>query len=289
MEKSRQGLDTVSENIRILGKRAKMTRKQTDICIEQLCQMAINDNDDIHAVWDMFCENAVECDAYCGIMLCKMICEDIRYAPALVEMSVFGDTEDIGASAKNRIAYVRNKRNDKLFLDFSDRIKGAKAHYATSFSDACEAVFNGACEYCILPVENNKDGKLYSFYSMMDRYELKIVQVIREDSEDGTESTVFALAARSLVLSAKSAAGQMFEFSVINENADFISDVIMAVNALGGKLADVGTQPVPYDQPRRKYYFTVDPRGASAVPLALYMTMKYAGYTPVGLYNYKNK
>ena len=284
MAEGNRALDTVSENIRILDRRAEMTEKQSDICVEQLCRLVKDENDDIYSVWENFCERAGKADVAHKAALCRHICESPRYSAALIDMLAYGDAEDVSAAASRRIAYVRNKRNDKIFLDFSDRIKGARAHYATSFSDACEAVFNGTCEYCILPVENGRDGKLYSFYSMMDRYELKIVQIIREDSEDGSESIIFALVGKTLSLPIKGGRGQMFELSVIHESADFVADVIAAVNSFGGRLKDVGTQPVQYDEPRRKFYFTVDLNGASAMPLALYMTLEYAGYAPMGFY-----
>lgn len=284
MDKKERDVNTLIGNLQILDDRAKMTQKQSDICTELLCRSLLTQGKDVYSVWETFCQRRGREDVLGKITLCRHICEDRRLYPSLVKILSSGDGEELSAGAKKRIAYVRNKRSDKIFLDVESRIKGAKAHYSASFSDACEAVFDGKCQYCILPLENSREGKLYSFYAMMDRYELKISQVVQEDNEDGAESVTYGLLSKTVSFFGVVTGRQMLEFSVIQENADFVARVIEAVNLLGGSVADVGAQPLVYDQPRRRFYFTVNMNGVSVLPLALYMTLEYAGYVPEGLY-----
>lgn len=215
--------------------------------------------------------------------ICTTICSQLS-ADELEHINLFDDGEETAAGTHGRIAYVRNKRNDDAFLSFSEIVRVAKASYMPSFSDACEAVFDNRCEFCILPVENNTDGKLYSFYSMMDRYDLKICHKVEISSEDGSESIGFALVGRSVNKSLRKGARMRFEFSVVREGADFISEVLGVADALGGRISSIGTQPVLYDDKSCRCYFAIDFLGQSPVPMALYMNLEYPGYTPLGLY-----
>ena len=277
-------INIVSENIRALDSRADLTEKQTDVCVEQLCRIINDTVENIYDAWECFNRLSGKDLIERKAALCRKLCNNAKFSDELEEMIFFGDKEETEATAWRKIAYVRNKRNDKIFLDFSDAIGGAKAHYATSFSDACEAVFNGTCQYCIIPIENSSEGKIYSFYSMIDRYEMRINRVIREYSEETSQSVSFALASKKLSLLTKNQERLRFEFSVTNESADIVSSIIEAVNCFGGNAVDVGTLPVPYDEPRRKFYFTVDISEADALACATYMSLEYAGYSPIGFY-----
>jgi hypothetical protein len=274
----------VSENIRALDRRAELVTEQADVCLTQLCRMIADTAGNVYDAWERFNRSVTKPCTERKVALCRALCSDGRLLSGVDELLVFGDGEELATGAKRKIAYVRNKRNHKIFLDFSDEIGGARAHYATSFSDACEAVFNGVCEYSIIPIENSSEGRLYSFYSMIDRYEMKIQRVIKEYNEDASQSVTFALVSKNLSLMNREQGTVRFEFSVTNDSADFASQVIDAVKFLGGRTVDVGTLPVPYDEPRRKFYFTVDIEGAGAIALAIYMSLEYVGYSPVGFY-----
>ena len=193
-----------------------------------------------------------------------------------------GDASEKGA--QGQIAYVRNKRSDDAFLSFANRQRGAKPMYVGSFLEACESVFDNVCEFCILPIENSKEGKLYSFYSMIDRYELKICDVTLCETDDGSDGITFALVSRAVETGNVSNSSKRFEFSLIDEHTELLSDILLATNALGGKVISVGTQPVPYDELKTLYYFSIDFEGEGADALALYINEEYSKYTPLGLY-----
>ena len=279
-----QKINIVSENIRTLDLRAELTNMQTDVCVEQLCRMINDSEESVYDAWKRFNIALGKACIERKVAFCRKLCDNDKYSNEIEEIVFFGDKEETEPTARHMISYVRNKRNDKIFLDFSDAIGGARAHYANSFSDACEAVFNETSEYCIIPIENSSEGKIYSFYSMVDRYEMKINRVIREYNEDASQSVSFALVSKNLSLPTENEEGLRFEFSVTNESADIVSSIIYAVKCFGGNTVDVGTLPVPYDEPRRKFYFTVDILEADALPCAVYMSLEYAGYSPIGFY-----
>ena len=149
-------------------------------------------------------------------------------------------------------------------------------------------MFDNVCEFCILPVENNTDGKLYSFYSMIDRYELRLCDVTHMVGEDGAERTIFALVARTVTQPQNKNIRQRFEFSVALDGTELPYDIIVAVQTLGGEVSSVGTQPVPYDDTGNKYYFTVDIDVRGALATAFYVSREYPRYTPLGLYQIKD-
>ena len=277
---------TVGDNFQILNNRLAVSEEQRKICVGQMMRLVCDRGAElgIDGVYSEFDKMLGGTEASDKALLCKHICEIKGFFKELDEKNIFGEGEAAVAGTHGRIAYVRNKRNDEVFLEFSKKLRGARAHYATSFIDACESVFNNACEFCILPVENNTDGKLYSFYSMLDRYELRIFKILRKENEDASESVNFALAGRCVDKSFDAGRLKRFEFSVVREERDILEDVISVAKALGGRISSVGTLPVPYDDKRSKYYFAVDLRAADAVPMALYMTMEYPRYTPIGLY-----
>lgn len=277
---------TVGENFQILNNRLSASEEQRDICVEQMSRLVCDRGAElgIDGAYSEFCKEVDNATPADKARLCKNICNITGFLRELEEKNLFGEGEQALPGTHGKIAYVRNKRNDEVFLEFSKKLRGARAHYATSFIDACESVFNNACEFCILPVENNTDGKLYSFYSMLDRYELRIFKILRKENEDASESVNFALAGRCVDKSFDARRLKRFEFSVVREERDILEDVISVAKALGGRISSVGTLPVPYDDKRSKYYFAVDLRAADAVPMALYMTMEYPRYTPIGLY-----
>jgi hypothetical protein len=117
---------------------------------------------------------------------------------ALTAAKLLGHAEPMEAFARGNIAYQHSIYTDEAFLHFSRVLPTARAVYSDSFSGVCEQVFNGLCEYCILPLENTQDGKLVRFYHLIQKYELKIELTCRVTTSDNRHSTVFGLCRRGL-------------------------------------------------------------------------------------------
>jgi hypothetical protein len=275
----------ITSNISTLEERLRGSAEQKGISVSMLTKL-IWDNvaeEGMDAVWSELCSSLGHPTAKDKTDICIAICRCLS-VDELDGINLFDSGEQTVAGTHGKIAYVRNKRSDDAFLAFSKHIPVAKANYMPSFAEACEAVMDNKCEFCILPVENGNDGKLYSFYSMLDRYDLKICHKVNIAGEDGTDFIGFALAGRSVNYEIHKDDMMRFEFCVVGEGADFISEVLGVADALGGHIASIGTQPVPYDDRSRRCYFAVDLKDGAWVPMALYMNLEYHAYTPLGLY-----
>ena len=285
----KRNLSALGENASLLSRRAEIAQEQLDMTAELLIEELLKseDNVSVDEVYSEFCRICENAQGRSRAIACRRIVSDARLSGQIAEKNLLGFGEAALPGTHGRIAYVRNKRNDDAFIRFSEKIRGAKAYYCSSFSEACEAVFSNACEFCILPIENSADGKLYSFYSMIDRYELIICNVVYLSADDGADKTGFALVSRGVTLKSKTQVAR-FEFSVVCEDGAFPDEIATVARFMGGRVLSVGTQPVPYDDVGVKYYFSMEIESSSVLPIAFYMSMEYPRYMPLGAYIVKN-
>ena len=110
----------------------------------------------------------------------------------------FSDTETPSSNAYNRIAYQRSSYADSAYLKFAKLLPLPRLSYAHSFVSACEDVYNGLCEFCILPLENTTEGVLSTFFRLIEQYDLKIAATCDISSTDAGRTSRFALLRRSL-------------------------------------------------------------------------------------------
>ena len=107
---------------------------------------------------------------------------------------------EISETAMGKIAYVQNSYSDNAYLQFSKVIPTPRASYFDNFSDVCEEVYNGICEYGILPILHEREGKLFRFYDLLEKYDLRIVCAcdVPTTERDYMTFTRYALIRRSL-------------------------------------------------------------------------------------------
>ena len=109
------------------------------------------------------------------LTLFKELCGRINEESFSVMKHFLKENEiSVSTEASERIAYLKNSYNDIAFMQFSALLNSPRAAYFESVSNVCESVFNGECEYCILPIETSGDGKLLSFYELIMKYDYKI-------------------------------------------------------------------------------------------------------------------
>lgn len=90
-----------------------------------------------------------------------------------------------------RVAFSESKVFLRAFAEFKKKDSLLTPSSVRSFSDACEDVSSGACDWCILPIENSRDGAMLTVYNLIERYELCISRVCVVKSDEIT--TKFAL------------------------------------------------------------------------------------------------
>ncbi len=289
MYQNKNAAVAIGENVSLLKRRKKIVDAQAKIALHQMFRAAFDGKraEDIPEVYEDFCRRTAGTGVEEKTEFCRYACELRPLAEHLEDTFLRGNAEAVPAGTHGKIAYIRTDRADAAYSRLSKSVRGSKVHYVSTFGEACAAVSESICELCILPIESTSDGRLYSFYAMLDRYELKICAVTDVPDDDGTGSTVFALVGRSIEPQRGKSAYKRLEFSVICESAAAISDIAIACRALGGELYAVGTQALPYDDEGNKYYFAVDFSSSAYLALALFASLEYPRFSLVGLYTKK--
>lgn len=221
------------------------------------------------------------------VELCRLICREPGefYRPT----DLLEPDEPLPAEAKGIIAYLQNAFTDRAYRAFSAALPRARSQYHDSYGAACEAVSNGSCEACILPIEHAQDGKLLGFYRLIDRYELKIVCTCDIAQPGGTESR-FALLKKGLKHTpppADGVLGWFFEFSITRSAGKPVGSILDAAQWLGLELRRVDSLPLAYAEDSFAYHAVLAlPDAASLTSFLLYLALELPQYNPIGIYSH---
>lgn len=71
-----------------------------------------------------------------------------------------------------RIVCFKSALSEPAFACFAAELPSAKLMYSDGFKGACEDVYNGFADACILPITSSEDGLLTSFLRLARKYEL---------------------------------------------------------------------------------------------------------------------
>ncbi len=205
----------------------------------------------------------------------------VKYISPETDVSVSED-------AAERIAYLKNSYNDVAYMQFSSLFLSPRAAYFRSVSDVCESVYNGSCEYCILPVETSSDGKLLSFYEMILKYNLKITAVYDLNGEEGY--TRYALIGKRSAFHNPSVRSKprnrYFEFIMVETDSVSLEDLLCAANFCSLKLCRIDTLNAHSSAKGTGAYvcpvFRAD--GADIQTFLMFLAIDCPDYIPVGLY-----
>lgn len=200
---------------------------------------------------------------------------------------IIGSSEPTPAGAHAKISYVKNKYNDEAFECFSRSVTNAKAIYAASFKEAAESVYDGRCEFCILPITNSSEGRLMSFYSLLDRYELKICETVDLDVEGSSEAIRCARAGKACKeprLRSSQQQNYIFEFSVASASTDFLVPIFEGARQIDAKLISIDSLPLEYSSNSQRFFFSFSIPQKKAIAFRLFIALKNQSYTPIGLY-----
>ena len=205
----------------------------------------------------------------------------------------FSPADPPSASASECVAYLRSRYTDAAYLTLTAHLSKPRAIYFSSFTDVCEEVYHGLCEYCILPVESATDGKLIRFYTLIEKFELKIVAVCDIEDASGTETRYALLRHRYVPLRRSSRLhGERFaEFSIVIDAGVSLTDVLNAADACGLRLSRADSAPLSYRENGYRYglvFSLAETPGEDAPALEaflLYLALFLPEYTPIGIYS----
>ncbi|MBE6547504.1 MAG: hypothetical protein E7667_01305 [Ruminococcaceae bacterium] len=182
---------------------------------------------------DIIDENRREADlVYSGMSLSERLivyshlskkisadCKNAIYTGrSVIESSVVQDFADT-------IAYVKNSYNDEAYLKLSSAIKSPRAVYYDSAEDACRAVYDHECEYCILAVEAS-GVKLSSFYGQIIKYGFLKIAEHQIKTRDGYTS--YSLLCNGNIKRDKISRGKFAEIIIDVKDVSSLSDIMTA-------------------------------------------------------------
>ncbi len=217
------------------------------------------------------------------IELCRMIC---TLSPTTLPISALVEPpEFVAEEARGRIAYLQNSFTDRAYHAFSRQIHRARSQYHDSYGAACEAVAEGSCEACILPIEHAQDGKLLGFYRLIDRYELRIVAACDIVGQNGVESR-FALLQKSFALPLpERAAGYFLELSLTRSTDHTLGSMLAAAAYCGLDIRRVDSIPLAYTENSFAHHAVFSATERSLfTPFLLYLTLDIPQFDPIGIY-----
>ncbi len=220
-----------------------------------------------------------------SVRLCMALSASLSAQKPFPIGAFFHDAEPPSPDAAQRIIYQKSSYTDEAYLVLSSRLVSPQASYAHSFHASCEAVYNGMCEYCILPVENSVEGALSTFSRLIDRYDLKIAASCEILGNATARSTRFALLRRRIlpIIDAPDTP-IFFECALPQGHTPEVSDLLCAAQMCGLRLYRIHSLP----QTAGDAAFAAHPcfltDHADLRSFLLYLAMEAPHYTPIGLY-----
>ncbi len=222
------------------------------------------------------------------MLLCQALYEELQHRGPLLPV-LFPDLEELAPHAAGRIVYQRSSYADDAYLAFANLVGNtARAAYAHTFHAACKDVYNGHCEFCILPVENAVEGELIGFAKLIAQYDLKIAAVCDIAGADASRKTRFALLRRNVLplLSHNTERDGYFRFSLPGDLFESVSDVLSAASFFGLSFLSANTLPIDKEGVFACINLTLAIGGGDLYPFLLYLATVAPQYTPIGIYSH---
>lgn len=155
------------------------------------------------------------------------------------------DTPQVSQEAQGRIAYLKSSYNDTAYIELSRLVASPRASYYDSISNVCESVYNGTCEYCILPLETSSDGKLSGFYDLILKYGFRICAVYDLHHPEASKYTRYGLIGRGFDIKGSNIRARsrikLLEFVFEQDSYPSVADVLSAAEFCGMRLRRIDT------------------------------------------------
>ncbi|MBE6600074.1 MAG: hypothetical protein E7640_02550 [Ruminococcaceae bacterium] len=182
------------------------------------------------------------------------------------------------------VGMLQNTYSDQVFFKLQSNFSAQALNFG-SFEEMCESIFSGECDFGILPTESSDNGKLLRFYSLMDRYDLKINAVLDEENSDSSATTRYAIVSRYIEYGKdRFGTPDLFEFSVNPGDPQLLGKILYAADLCGMSLRRIDSLPVPYKDNEFLFCPVFDINGADIDAFLLYMYIDFPQYTPIGIF-----
>ncbi len=211
-------------------------------------------------------------------LICFMASEMLLNSDTFSYEDILGYFDDVDIQIKSKIACVRSEYIENAYASLSSAVANPKVSYFQSYGDAAESVYNGITEYCILPTYNDIEGKLRGFYSLINKYELKICSICERRSDiKGTPSvTQYALLKKGLDVASDK---ERLEVVLSSESVFDVAEAIGFAEIFG-----IGTLRIDSSLDGA-FSLVFDIKDKQILPFLLYLAASFTSFIPIGLYS----
>jgi len=208
---------------------------------------------------------------------------ELRSLPDLISI-VCGEAADFPAGKEKTVAFLRNAQAMRAFECFAKPLLGVSAVYESNFLNACESVYTGHATFAIIPIYSTADGRLNSFYRQIEKYELSIVMTCDIDSDDGENTTTFALVYKDR-LYADIDGEPVYECKITFDDLDMIADIADAASYYGAHLYSMEAIPDAFSGRTNAFSIALGLQNADFEGLFCYLALEYPQTAAIGFYH----
>ncbi len=194
----------------------------------------------------------------------------------------FGASVSNGTGADKKIAFLRNRQAFRAFECFAKTLGGVSVLYENNFQNACEDVAHGQAAYAIIPIYSTSDGRLGSFYRMIEKYELAIILTCDVDSDDGENMTTFALIYQEPI--SLNVGAPKLECSITFDDLSRLSDITDAAYYYGAEVDSIESLPIMFSGRAGTFAVVFDLENADIDGLLCYLALEYPQMSVIGIY-----
>ena len=205
--------------------------------------------------------------------------------PSLARLSpmVCGESVPIPEGKEKTVAFLRNVQASRAFEAFAGSLGGVSAVYENNFLNACESVYTGQATYAIIPIYSAADGRLGSFYRQIEKYELSIVFTCDIDSDDGENTTTFALVYKDRLY--PEAEGEpLYECKITFDEPDRLADIADAASYFGVTIRSLDALPAVYSGRTNAFAIVFGLQNADIGGFFTYLALEYPQTAAIGIY-----
>jgi len=184
----------------------------------------------------------------------------------------------------DNVAYVKNQYSDTALLNFRKHIGIRNDHAFRSFNEMCDDIETNIYDDCVIPLENTANGKLMNFYSIIDRFDLKIAMTCDVENQNGDQTTRYALLRRTVSIP-QSVDNCCFEFSFIATDNFGIKDVLDLAKLTDLDLHRIDSMPLRYNESAFIYYPMLYGSKQNILLFLFFLKLNLIQYNMIGIYD----
>ena len=196
---------------------------------------------------------------------------------------ICGETAEMPNAKEKTIAFLRNGQAMRAFECFAKPLGGVSAVYESNFMSACESVYTGHVTYAIIPIFSTSDGRLNSFYRQIEKYELSIVMTCEIDSDDGENTTTFALVYKDRLYPIN-AGDPLYECKINLDDLNMLADLADAAAYFGAELESAEALPTAFSGRNNTFALIFGLKNANLSGFFTYLALEYPQTATVGIY-----